>query len=156
MEDNYKSIQSENYSLRDYIIRLQSRLIESHGDFPQPPANINLSNPRLSHGIPPSHQSQHSSIGGPQSMQDNSVDGMAQQAISALQASAQQAVAESRESLARKSIEEQAYLAGQEVKRSEERERGSEGREREAREAEELSRQLQAASADGLPDRMNL
>jgi hypothetical protein len=46
LEDNYKAIQTENYSLREYIIHLQSRLIESHGEFPQPPANINLSHPR--------------------------------------------------------------------------------------------------------------
>lgn len=43
LEDNYKAIQTENYSLREYIIHLQSRLIESHGEFPQPPANVNLS-----------------------------------------------------------------------------------------------------------------
>lgn len=43
MEDNYKAIHAENYSLREYIIRLQSRLIESQGEFPQPPPNINLS-----------------------------------------------------------------------------------------------------------------
>src|SRR5208282_1823214 len=46
LEDNYKAIQTENYSLREYIIHLQSRLIESHGEFPQPPANVNLSHPR--------------------------------------------------------------------------------------------------------------
>ncbi|KAA8575961.1 hypothetical protein MFRU_033g00750 [Monilinia fructicola] len=43
LEDNYKAIHAENYSLREYIIRLQSRLIESQGEFPQPPPNINLS-----------------------------------------------------------------------------------------------------------------
>lgn len=46
LEDNYKAIQTENYSLREYIIHLQSRLIESQGEFPQPPANVNLSHPR--------------------------------------------------------------------------------------------------------------
>lgn len=40
LNDNYKTIQAENYQLRDYIINLQSRLIESQGDFPQPPPNI--------------------------------------------------------------------------------------------------------------------
>ncbi|EHK97429.1 putative transcription factor kapC [Glarea lozoyensis 74030] len=45
LEDNYKSIQSENYSLREYIIHLQSRLIESQGEFPQPPPNVNLNHP---------------------------------------------------------------------------------------------------------------
>lgn len=40
MQDSYKQIQNENYQLRDYIINLQSRLIESQGDdaVPPPPA----------------------------------------------------------------------------------------------------------------------
>lgn len=40
--ENLKVMQAENYSLRDYIINLQSRLIESQGDYPQPPSNIDL------------------------------------------------------------------------------------------------------------------
>lgn len=46
LEENFKTIQGENYSLREYVIHLQSRLIESQGEIPQPPANINLSHPR--------------------------------------------------------------------------------------------------------------
>ncbi|KAI9731084.1 MAG: hypothetical protein M1818_007941 [Claussenomyces sp. TS43310] len=46
LEDSYKAIQTENYSLREYIIHLQSRLIEDHGEYPQPPANISLNHPR--------------------------------------------------------------------------------------------------------------
>ena len=38
-------MQAENYQLRDYIINLQSRLIESQGDFPPAPSNINLQQP---------------------------------------------------------------------------------------------------------------
>ena len=45
LEDNFKAIQSENYSLREYIIHLQSRLIESQGDLPPPPPNVNLAHP---------------------------------------------------------------------------------------------------------------
>jgi len=45
LEDNFKAIQGENYSLREYIIHLQSRLIESQGEYPQPPPNINLNHP---------------------------------------------------------------------------------------------------------------
>ncbi|MCJ1399627.1 hypothetical protein MMC11_002829 [Xylographa trunciseda] len=45
LNENYKAVQAENYQLRDYIINLQSRLIESQGDFPQPPSNINLQEP---------------------------------------------------------------------------------------------------------------
>ncbi|KAL9096733.1 MAG: hypothetical protein Q9165_001221 [Trypethelium subeluteriae] len=46
LKESYRAIQAENYQLRDYIINLQSRLLESQGDYPQPPANIELSNPR--------------------------------------------------------------------------------------------------------------
>ena len=46
LDRGYKAIQAENYQLRDYIINLQSRLIESQGEFPQPPSNIDLHNPR--------------------------------------------------------------------------------------------------------------
>jgi hypothetical protein len=46
LQDNYKTLHSENYQLRDYIINLQSRLIESQGELPAPPANIDLNNPR--------------------------------------------------------------------------------------------------------------
>lgn len=46
LEENYKAVQAENYQLRDYIINLQSRLIESQGDYPQPPSNIDLPHPR--------------------------------------------------------------------------------------------------------------
>ncbi len=46
MEQSYKAIQEENYQLRDYIINLQSRLIESQGEYPQPPSNIDLPHPR--------------------------------------------------------------------------------------------------------------
>jgi hypothetical protein len=44
LNENYKAVQAENYQLRDYIINLQSRLIESHGSYPEPPIEINLSN----------------------------------------------------------------------------------------------------------------
>lgn len=52
LEESFKVVQAENYQLRDYIINLQSRLIESQGDFPQPPSNIDLSQPGPA-GIPP-------------------------------------------------------------------------------------------------------
>lgn len=49
LEENYKAIQTENYSLREYVIHLQSRLIESQGEYPQPPANISLIHPHARH-----------------------------------------------------------------------------------------------------------
>ncbi|KAI4249191.1 MAG: hypothetical protein L6R40_000649 [Gallowayella cf. fulva] len=47
LSESFKALQAENYQLRDYIISLQSRLIESHGEFPQPPSNIDI-NPQRS------------------------------------------------------------------------------------------------------------
>ncbi|KAI9704497.1 MAG: hypothetical protein M1820_005571 [Bogoriella megaspora] len=46
LKESYRAIQAENYLLRDYIINLQSRLLESQGEYPQPPPTIELSNPR--------------------------------------------------------------------------------------------------------------
>lgn len=47
MQESYKQIQAENYQLRDYIINLQSRLIESQGEdaVPPPPLPLISSNP---------------------------------------------------------------------------------------------------------------
>jgi hypothetical protein len=82
LEDNYKAIQTENYSLREYIIHLQSRLIESHGEFPQPPANVNLNHPRED---PMSQLHRHAEV---------PTAPMGMSAMSQLQASAAQAVAD--------------------------------------------------------------
>jgi hypothetical protein len=50
MQESYKQIQTENYQLRDYIINLQSRLIESQGEDAVPPPPL----PLISSGPPPS------------------------------------------------------------------------------------------------------
>ncbi|KAI1977467.1 hypothetical protein LOZ53_001804 [Ophidiomyces ophidiicola] len=42
MSENYKALQAENYQLREYIIGLQSRLIDTQSDVPELPANIDL------------------------------------------------------------------------------------------------------------------
>jgi hypothetical protein len=42
---NYETIQKENFSLRQYIITLQARLLESHTELPPPPESIDLSRP---------------------------------------------------------------------------------------------------------------
>ncbi|KAL1610221.1 hypothetical protein SLS60_001886 [Paraconiothyrium brasiliense] len=39
----YKTLQTENYQLRDYIINLQSRLLETQGEVPPAPAGVDLS-----------------------------------------------------------------------------------------------------------------
>lgn len=42
MEHNYKALQNENYQLREYILNLQSRLLETQSDYPPAPSHINL------------------------------------------------------------------------------------------------------------------
>lgn len=46
LSENYKAIQAENYQLREYIISLQSRLIDSQNEVPELPSNIDLSQNR--------------------------------------------------------------------------------------------------------------
>ncbi|KAI6837065.1 hypothetical protein KC367_g870 [Hortaea werneckii] len=43
MEQNFRSLQNENYQLREYILNLQSRLLETHSDIPPAPSHVNLS-----------------------------------------------------------------------------------------------------------------
>ncbi|KAF2687396.1 hypothetical protein K458DRAFT_441198 [Lentithecium fluviatile CBS 122367] len=50
----YKTLQTENYQLRDYIINLQSRLLETQGEIPPAPAGVDLTR---NHGDP-SHLNQ--------------------------------------------------------------------------------------------------
>jgi osmotically-inducible protein OsmY len=45
MEKNYKGMQSESYALREYVVTLQSRLLDAVGEFPAPPPNVNLGPP---------------------------------------------------------------------------------------------------------------
>ena len=80
LSEKFKALQSENYQLRDYIISLQSRLLESQGEYPQPPSNINIPRPQTSG--PSTHQ-----IPAPTAPMGSS-------AASQLQASAAQAVAD--------------------------------------------------------------
>ncbi|KAK8118621.1 uncharacterized protein PG998_003247 [Apiospora kogelbergensis] len=48
MEDTYKAVQNENYALREYVIQLQSRLMDSQIEPPQPPPGVALHPPRSS------------------------------------------------------------------------------------------------------------
>jgi hypothetical protein len=52
----YKTLQSENYQLRDYIISLQSRLLETHNELPPPPSGVDLSRQHPEQSAPLSHQ----------------------------------------------------------------------------------------------------
>ncbi|KAI1367128.1 hypothetical protein F5Y08DRAFT_90579 [Xylaria arbuscula] len=42
LENTYKALQTDNFALRDYIIQLQSRLLDLQVEVPQPPPNVNL------------------------------------------------------------------------------------------------------------------
>ncbi|KAI1128132.1 hypothetical protein F5Y10DRAFT_265451 [Nemania abortiva] len=45
MEHSYKLVQNDNYALREYIIQLQSRLLDLQQELPQPPPNVNIAPP---------------------------------------------------------------------------------------------------------------
>ncbi|KAL2868974.1 uncharacterized protein BJX67DRAFT_387077 [Aspergillus lucknowensis] len=52
MSQEFKALQAENYQLREYIINLQSRLLDSQGEVPELPGNIDLSQPRAEISVP--------------------------------------------------------------------------------------------------------
>ena len=83
LAESYKAVQAENYQLRDYIISLQSRLLESQGEYPQPPANIDLTQHRQA-----PEEGEHS---------HGSNNAMSSAAVSQLQQAAAQAAAQSAE-----------------------------------------------------------
>ncbi|KKK18220.1 transcription factor kapC [Aspergillus ochraceoroseus] len=62
MSQESKALQAENYQLREYIINLQSRLLDSQGEVPELPGNIDLSQPRAEIPVP---QSAAGAVGGP-------------------------------------------------------------------------------------------
>lgn len=53
VDQTMKVMQAENSALRDYVAHLQSRLLEVHGDFPQPPHGLVLSHPAGAAGAAP-------------------------------------------------------------------------------------------------------
>lgn len=128
LEDNYKQIQTENYSLREYIIHLQSRLIESQGEYPQPPPNVILNHPAPRHDH---HQDHHGAPVAPMAP-------MAQ-----LQASAARTIAAAGLQSAKHAQEDHSY---------DQNKRYKEASEEQASEA--LIRSQLQASADGLPSSM--
>lgn len=50
--EDYKALHAENFQLRDYIINMQSRLLELQVEVPELPENIDLSQPRPELPIP--------------------------------------------------------------------------------------------------------
>lgn len=57
MEHSYKAIQNDNYALREYIIQLQSRLLDLQVELPQPPPNVNITPPAAPSTSRPPHGS---------------------------------------------------------------------------------------------------
>lgn len=55
MENTFKAIQNDNYALREYVIQLQSRLLDLQVELPQPPPNVNIAPPVPSGAPRPPH-----------------------------------------------------------------------------------------------------
>jgi hypothetical protein len=97
----YKTLQTENYQLRDYIINLQSRLLETQGEIPPAPAGVDLNRPhgepsRLNQSQPQppqQHQQQPEQSSPQQSPNSNNNGGLSERQIGELQMAAQAAAA---------------------------------------------------------------
>jgi hypothetical protein len=95
----YKTLQTENYQLRDYIINLQSRLLETQGEIPPAPAGVDLNRPHGEpSGMPQNPQQQHQQQPEQQQPQhhspiNNSNGGLSERQIGELQMAAQAAAA---------------------------------------------------------------
>jgi hypothetical protein len=92
----YKGLQTENYQLRDYIINLQSRLLETQGEIPPAPAGVDLTRNHtepstLAHQTPQQAQPEQ-----PQAQQQSPAQnngGLSERQIGELQMAAQAAAA---------------------------------------------------------------
>ncbi|KAH9871960.1 hypothetical protein J1614_006219, partial [Plenodomus biglobosus] len=103
----YKTLQTENYQLRDYIINLQSRLLETQGEIPPAPAGVDLNRPHGEHSSlhqpqpqPPQHiqppeppQQQQQQQQQQQSSPSSNNGGLSERQIGELQMAAQAAAA---------------------------------------------------------------
>jgi hypothetical protein len=84
MQNDYTEVQRENYSLREYVISLQRRLIDTLGEFPPPPPNVNLNRQPPLGAAPPSVATSHSaptnaSVGTPLEAVAQAVAGLREQ-----------------------------------------------------------------------------
>jgi len=88
MEQNFRTLQGENYQLREYILNLQSRLLESQADFPPAPQHVNLS---TGGRVERSSASETATAAEHQLRRDMEVDSSRHDGMSQLQAAAAQA-----------------------------------------------------------------
>lgn len=90
----YKTLQNENYQLRDYIINLQSRLLETQGEIPPAPAGVDLSRSHGEHPNPLIQAPQQPQPEQPQQQSSPSNNGgLSERQIGELQMAAQAAAA---------------------------------------------------------------
>ncbi|KNG49424.1 bzip transcription factor [Stemphylium lycopersici] len=95
----YKTLQTENYQLRDYIINLQSRLLETQGEIPPAPAGVDLNRPHAEQANmhpqpqPPQPPQQPEQPQQQQPSQNNNNGGLSERQIGELQMAAQAAAA---------------------------------------------------------------
>jgi hypothetical protein len=90
----YKTLQTENYQLRDYIINLQSRLLETQGEIPPAPAGVDLSRQHPEPSNPLGQQAQQPQQSEPQQQSaSNNNGGLSERQIGELQMAAQAAAA---------------------------------------------------------------
>ncbi|KAI1158186.1 hypothetical protein F5B18DRAFT_641995 [Nemania serpens] len=57
LEQSWKTVQNDNYALREYVIQLQSRLLDLQVELPQPPPNVNIAPPAQSSAVRQPHSS---------------------------------------------------------------------------------------------------
>jgi hypothetical protein len=110
----YKTLQTENYQLRDYIINLQSRLLETQGEIPPAPAGVDLTR---NHGEPSNlnqpSRSQPEPPQPPQQQQESPLSnngGLSERQIGELQMAAQAAAAAQHGPSAEKHANDGSYL----------------------------------------------
>ncbi|KAM7190600.1 putative transcription factor kapC [Rhypophila sp. PSN 637] len=142
MENKIQAIQAENTSLKEYVLHLQSRLLDAQGEFPQPPPNLNLGYP---HAHPPPPQ-QPPAADHQQHQQQQAPAPAPPGPVNSLEVAAQAVAGLSRREPPPPATDPYLKYEAQPVVS-----RGG-GADDDARTAEEITRQLQAdGQADGLP-----
>lgn len=65
LQENFQRVQQENFHMRDYIMHLQSKLLDVTGEFPPPPPTLELRDPRSGEPIQTRPPEESSGQGGP-------------------------------------------------------------------------------------------